>query len=160
MLAHVSNETKNFEPDSPVFDYHARRFFNNDQRWGDAQDEFYDFIGNVMDRSSFVTGIDVQFGDEIVTLSTCDYPLGRSYVSSRFALFGRRLREGEKIEDFDFTVAREVTPLYFDSWYRNKNTPQSEWEGREWDLSLVHGFEDWLETKPDWCPTVIRSPWV
>jgi hypothetical protein len=143
----------------PVFDYHRRRIFNEYCCWGfdSAQDNFYDFIGNVMDRSSFVTDVDIQFGDEFITLSTCDYPLGRDRVNSRFVLFARRLRPGESLDDINFDAAREVEPLYFDAWYADSRTSQTEWAGRQWDTNLVRGFGEWLADNPDWDPLFPQS---
>ncbi|MCL2754377.1 MAG: class B sortase [Oscillospiraceae bacterium] len=151
MLAHTR------DVDGPVFDYHRRRIFNEYCCWGydNAKDNFFDFIGNVMNRSSFYTDVDIEFGDEFITLSTCDYPLGRDRVSSRFVLFARRLRPGESLDKFDFNAAYEnPDPLYFDRWYADSRTPQSEWGGMTWDTALVRDFDEWLANNPDWDPQV------
>ena len=136
--------------DGSVFDYHRRHYFDNNGRWGNAKDEFYDFVGNVMDRSIFVTDVDIEYGDEFVTLSTCLYPLTRK-VNSRFALFGRRIRPGEDLSKIDFDAARlNSSPLYFDAWYRQKG---GSWQGRGWDTDKVSGFDEWLEQNPTWSST-------
>jgi hypothetical protein len=135
-----------------VFDYFRRRFFDDNGRWGNARDEFFDFIGNVMDRSNFVTDVDIQFGDEIVTLSTCHRPLDRlgSRVNSRYALFARRLRPGEDLSSLNIEAAHlNPSPLYFDEFYARMG---GEWEGRGWNTSLVRGFDEWLAGNP-------RTPW-
>jgi sortase B len=132
-----------------VFDYFRRRTFDDNGRWGNSRDEFYDFMGNVLDRSTFYTGVDVQYGDEIMTLSTCIFPLGDA-VDTRYAVFARRLRPGEDpIVDVD-AAWRNPSPLYFDAWY---NVRGGSWGGRTWDTSLVPGFDEWLTGNPDWCST-------
>jgi sortase B len=142
------------DKDGMVFDYFRRWNFNDDGRWGNSHDEFFDFIGNVMDRSNFYTEVDLRYGDEILTMSTCLWPLGRDNVDSRYALFARRVRPGE-----DPTVDVDAawinpSPLYFDAWYRIRG---GSWRGRSWDTSLVEGFDEWLAANPDWCSTQPRQ---
>ncbi|MCL2071761.1 MAG: class B sortase [Oscillospiraceae bacterium] len=116
-----------------VFNYFQRRFFN-------SKAEFYDFIGNVMDRSVFYTDVDVDYGDEILTLSTCFFPLGRS-IDTRVVVLARRVRAGEEPE-VDTSVAYiNPDPLYFDYYYRVQG---GEWGGRNWDTSKVKGFDDFI----------------
>jgi sortase B len=124
------NTNKN---DGHVFNYFQRRFFN-------SQDEFFNFAVNVMDRSVFYTDVDLQYGDEILTLSTCYFPLGGT--DDRFVVMARRVREGE-----DPTVDTSVafvnpSPLFFDKFYRFNG---GSWAGRNWDLSKVKGAEDYLQ---------------
>ncbi len=73
--------------DGVVFDYHNKILFNN-------QDDFDDFYSNVMKRSYYLTGIDVEYGDELITLSTCDHTI----KDGRFVIVARKLREGESAE--------------------------------------------------------------
>jgi sortase B len=143
--------------DGQVFDYFRRVRFDNTGRWGNSRDEFYDFIGNVLDRSMFITDVDLEFGDEIITLSTCNYPLGRD-ISTRYAFFARRLRPGEDLSALDLEAAHlNPSPLMFDTWYRRRG---GSWEGRGWDTALVRGFDEWLSEMPDWCSTrpIPRAP--
>ncbi|MCL2634294.1 MAG: class B sortase [Oscillospiraceae bacterium] len=113
-----------------VYRYFTKRYYDNEE-------QFFCFIGNIMDRSVFFTEVDLEYGDEIITLSTCYYPLGSQ--TDRFVLFARRVRPDE-----DPTVNVELTyinpsPLYFDYYYRVKG---GSWGGRNWDTSLVKGFDE------------------
>ncbi|MCM1382413.1 MAG: hypothetical protein NC192_10770, partial [Muribaculaceae bacterium] len=70
--------------DGVVFDYHNRLNFN-------SQAEYDDFINNVMARTQIITPVDVRYGDEFLTLSTCS----NEFSNSRFAVIARKVREGE-----------------------------------------------------------------
>ncbi|MCL2108514.1 MAG: class B sortase [Oscillospiraceae bacterium] len=118
-----------------VFDYHRRREFPD-------KASFYGFIQDVLDRSGFYNpDVDLKYGDEILTLSTCYYaPLGRN-VETRVAVFARRVRDGE-----DATVDTEQAyinpdPLYFEHYYKVMG---GAWGGRKWDLRFVEGLEEQL----------------
>lgn len=118
------------EKHGEVFNYHRVFSFAN-------EGEFYAYVGEIMDRSSFYTDVDLEYGDELLTLSTCYYPFG-SDVDSRFALFARRVRPGE-----DESVNTEVAyvnpnPKYFDYYYKVNG---GSWKGRSWDTSKVKGID-------------------
>ena len=53
------------------------------------------WLGQVKDYQLYDTGIDVEFGDEFLTLTTCNSTRRKN---GRFVVICRRLREGEKIE--------------------------------------------------------------
>ena len=117
-----------------VFDYFRRREFTN-------RDEFYDFIVNVLDRSGFYTDVDIRYGDEFLTLSTCHWPLGRTSVDSRIAVFARRVREGESPEVNTDVARLNPTPLFFKEYYRRRG---GAWGGRTWDTGKVEGLDEWI----------------
>jgi len=73
--------------DGIVFDYH---------NYLDLSDrETYDrFIANITERSQIVTAVDVEYGDEFLTLSTCS----NEFEPSRFVVFARKTRKGESSE--------------------------------------------------------------
>jgi SrtB family sortase len=122
-----------------VYDYFRKRTFPD-------RAEFYDFMQNVMDRSSFFTGVDIQYGDEILTLSTCHYPFGE-HIDARVGVFARRLREGESPEDFDLSAAYvNLSPLYFSLYYSLRG---GGWAGRDWDTSKVIGLDEFLLENPE-----------
>ena len=130
---YVHTEENKFDD---VFDYFRWRVFPD-------RDTFYAFIINVMDRSSFHTDVDLEYGDEILTLSTCYFPLGQN-VDSRIAVFARRVRPGESI-DVNLDLARlNPSPLFFAEYYRQMG---GSWGGRNWDTALVRGLCDWLEER-------------
>lgn len=123
------------EKDGYPYPYYRKRKFNNEY-------EFMDFMGNIMDRSLFYTDVDVEYGDQIITLSTCYwFPLGKT-VDTRFALFARKVREGESAEVDVDKITVNPSPLYFDEYYKRTGAV---WEGRRWDLSLVKDFDKYTD---------------
>ena len=58
--------------------------------------EFNDYVKTCRERSYISTDIDVEYGDQIITLQTCHM----DEDNSRFLVIGRRLRDDEKPEDF------------------------------------------------------------
>ena len=73
--------------DGYVFDYH---------NYLDLSDKavYEDFISNINERSQIVTSVDVRYGDEFLTLSTCS----NEFEPSRFVIFARKTRKGEDTE--------------------------------------------------------------
>lgn len=90
--------------DGYVFDYH---------NYIDLSDrEVYDrFISNINERSQIVTAVDVEYGDEFLTLSTCS----NEFEPSRFVVFARKTRKGED-EAVDVSAA-----------YLNPNAKEPDW---------------------------------
>lgn len=126
------------EDDGYVYAYHRKRQFKSEL-------EFMDFMGNIMDRSTFYTAVDVEYGDQIVSLSTCYYyPTGND-VESRFVLLARKVREGEDPSvDVDKVVVNP-DPLFFDAYYRIVG---GSWGGRTWDVDypwLVKDFDKYTD---------------
>lgn len=59
------------------------------------------YVNEVQERNQIVSPVDVQYGDQLLCLSTCS----NEFSDSRFVVFARRLRDGETIDDFDFSEA-------------------------------------------------------
>ncbi len=118
-----------------VFKYYKQRDIKN-------EGEFYNYIAKIMDRSLFYTDVDLEYGDEILTLSTCYYPLGDT-VDTRFVLYARRVREGESAEVDTSKAYINPDPLYFDYWYKCYG---GSWGGRKWDTTKVKGFDEYFAT--------------
>ena len=78
--------TNTDEEHGDVFDYTKYVYFKN-------SDEFYEYIKEVMDRSKYNTGVDVEYGDELLTLSTCDGSTG--FENMRLVIVARKVRENE-----------------------------------------------------------------
>lgn len=99
-------------------------------------DDFNNFIIEVMDRSWFFTDVDLTYGDELLTLSTCWWPLGRD-VDTRWVLFARKVREGES-EYVDTSKAyRNYQPKLFDYYY---DIIGGSWTGSVWDKSKLLSY--------------------
>ncbi|MBQ8175751.1 MAG: class B sortase [Oscillospiraceae bacterium] len=65
------------------------------------EETFNWYINEVQERNQIVSPVDVQYGDQLMCLSTCS----NEFSDSRFVVFARRLRDGESIDDFDFSEA-------------------------------------------------------
>ncbi|MGN1110404.1 MAG: class B sortase [Oscillospiraceae bacterium] len=101
-------------------------------------DDFNRFIIDVMDRSWFFTDVDLTYGDEILTLSTCFWPLGRK-VDTRWVILARKVRPGES-EEVDVTKAyRNYQPKLFDYYYERLGT---HWAGSVWDKKKLLSYSE------------------
>ena len=68
------------------------------------EEEFNAFVDEVRRRSLFDTSVDVEYGDELLTLSTCTY----EFKEARFVVVARRVRDGEDSKvDVDQAVVNE-----------------------------------------------------
>lgn len=94
-----------------VFNY-LRTDFSTD-------DEFYDFYNEVMERSYFITDVEVTPEDKILTLSTCSLLLD----DSRFVVMARLVRDGES-ENVDVSATRKnVNQRFPAAWCDENNQP-------------------------------------
>lgn len=69
----------------------------------DTEDDFNYYMNCVKEKQLFDTGIDVKYGDKLLTLSTCY----ADEDNSRFCIIARRLRDGESAEDFSTIEMRK-----------------------------------------------------
>ena len=101
------------EDEGPVFNY-LRTNFN-------SEESFLTFVSELRRRSLFDFGdVDVQAGDEILTMSSCTNRRESHLKDGRVVVFARRVREGE-----DATVDTTKTVLNDDvlmplAWYENQ----------------------------------------
>jgi sortase B len=113
-----------------VYPYINARDFRNEKA-------FNNFILDIMDRSVIWTDVDLKYGDNILTLSTCYYPYGKEKADTRVAVFARKVRDGES-EDVDVSAAqRNPDPLKFSYQYRVEG---GSWGGRAWDSSKLLSY--------------------
>lgn len=91
--------------DGIIFDYHNKLNFKD-------KSEYNEFIENIMLRTQIITDVDVQYGDEFLTLSTCS----NEFEPSRFVVFARKVR---KDEDSAVNVSRA---------YLNSNAKEPDWD--------------------------------
>lgn len=68
----------------------------------DTQEDFDFYKNKLREKQVFDTGVDMKFGDKLLTLSTC---YGETEANLRFILVARRLREGEVAGDLS-TIQR------------------------------------------------------
>lgn len=76
--------------------------------------KFNDFVSQFTKRSLIKTGVDVQYGDKFITLSTCS----TEFDNSRLVIIGREVREGESTEVDMSKFEINDNPLYPAVWYK------------------------------------------
>lgn len=102
----------------------------------DSKEAFNSFILDIMDRSVLWTDVDLTYGDEILTLSTCYYPYGKS-IDTRCVVFARKVRDGESA-GVDISKAQvNENPLKFSYQYQVEG---GSWKGRSWDTSKLLSY--------------------
>ncbi|MCL1903676.1 MAG: class B sortase [Oscillospiraceae bacterium] len=144
------DSTLSFYKEHPIINFDTRYekaewkvfasvLFNTQEEFGDVfqywnvtefedEDEFNDYILEVMDRSVLFTDVDLEYGDKLLTMSTCYWPM--TGVDTRVVTFARKVRPGES-KDVDFDKAKYNTGvLRFD---KEKQIYGDVWNGRVWD---------------------------
>ena len=118
--------------DGEVYDYFSKREFAD-------KTHFNNFILDVMDRSTIFTDVDLQYGDKILTMSTCYLILNRT-ETIRCVIFARKVREGESAEvDVSKAVLNYNRRLFQHEVDSGVGNP---WNGiRTWDTSKLIGYE-------------------
>ena len=93
-----------------VFDYHNRIIFQDEA-------DFKSFYDEVMKRTYYNTEVDVKYGDELITLSTCSLEI----KNARFVIVARKVRDGESPEvNTEKTVINSDKYMPLD-WYKVNN---------------------------------------
>lgn len=100
---------------------------------------FYEFVAECMDRSYYQTGVDVEYGDEFLTLSTCDFSTG--FQDMRLVVVARKVRENESPEVDTEKIIKKSSRKMFDQYY---SLYGNTWKGRDWDTSLVRGIDEYF----------------
>ncbi|MCH5203760.1 MAG: class B sortase [Oscillospiraceae bacterium] len=115
-----------------VFYYSGKTYFNN-------QAEFYDFVLECEDRSIYDTGVDIEYGDEFITLSTCD---ASTYMDLRLVVVARKVRPNEDPMVNTDRIVKKSSIKYFDGYYQIYGKL---WKGRTWDTSVVKGLDAYIK---------------
>ena len=121
--------------------------FNTDENYGevypytqiqefDNKASFNSFVLDIMDRSVLWTDVDLTYGDNILTLSTCYYPYGNK-VDTRCVVFARKVRDGESAEVDVEKAQVNNNPLKFTYQY---TTEGGSWQGSTWDTSKLLSY--------------------
>lgn len=113
-----------------VFDYITKTRF-------DSVDDFNNYIIEIMDRSWFFTDVDLTYGDELLTLSTCYWPIDRT-VDTRWVLFARKVRDGEDPAVNTAVAKRNYQAKLFDYYYEVLESDG--WGGSVWDRSKLLSY--------------------
>ncbi len=88
-----------------VFDYTQADF--------ESQEDFMAFTEELKKRSFYDIPVDIQPGDQLVTLSTCEY----DFDQSRLVVVGRKVRPGEEVDVSANEATKNPDPLYPQVWY-------------------------------------------
>jgi len=123
-----------------------------DNIYFDSKTHFDSFVADILDRSLYYTNVDLQYGDELLLLSTCDFSIfaNGSDSSVRLVIAARRVRENERPgftqEETDAFIDNRGTDendflkrKMFEEYYRVR-VPAG-WAGRNWDLNYIKDFE-------------------
>ncbi len=76
------------------------------------EEDFYNFVNEAKRRTIRTNNIDVEYGDQLLTLSTCNTLLGDR---GRFILLARKVRPGEDL--YEGTESKENTNIKWPSYY-------------------------------------------
>lgn len=98
-----------------------KKMFNYHDKVDMDEKEFNSFVSEMDKRSYFKTGVDVQFGDQLITLSTCDEEVTKGTSTNfRVALVARKVRPGEsaKVDTSKAVINKEM--IMPDLWVSDK----------------------------------------
>lgn len=129
--------TNVYEEDGAVFPYHTVRSFG-------SKSDFDNYCANILDRSNFINpDVDLQYGDKLLTLSTCMWNYGTPSISAgeahlRWVVFAREVRDGESASVDVSKAYANPDPLFFDAYYNNY--AGGSWGGRKWPKDLIKDF--------------------
>jgi sortase B len=91
-----------------VYDYQNKLSFNN-------KEEFYSFANEMKKRSIITNEVDLQYGDQFVTLSTCS----SIFSDAKLIVVGRLVRDGEDPLSGTQNYSRNENVRMPDIWYKN-----------------------------------------
>ena len=86
--------------------------------------QFYDYVNEIKRRTVRLTDVDVKYGDQLVTLSTCN----STFTEGRLVVFGRLLREGEDLMEGCTSQPNPNIrwPNSYYKWRKNTYDPNAE----------------------------------
>ncbi|MDR0984159.1 MAG: class B sortase [Ruminococcus sp.] len=91
-----------------VYDYQNKLSFS-------TKEDFYSFANELKKRSIITNEVDLKFGDQFVTLSTCS----SIFSDAKLIVVGRLVREGEDILAGTQNYSRNENVRMPDIWYKN-----------------------------------------
>lgn len=93
------------------------------------KDDFYDYIDEIKRRTIKNTNVDMQYGDELLTLSTCNNNLVNN---GRFVIAARKCRDGEDMKEGTTDSSKNKNVKMPSSYYSGKSTyNEKEFKGYE-----------------------------
>jgi len=131
------------EPLGEVFDYWNHVYFR-------SKSHFDNFMAEILDRSMYYTNVDLEYGDEILMLSTCDFSMftNGDYTSIRLVIAARRVRDNEFagfteaeidafIDNRGSNADGQLNRRMFEAYY---NMRGRQWAGRNWNPNYIKDF--------------------
>ena len=116
-----------------IYEEYGEVYYNyNNKHDFTSSDDFNHFIIDLMDRSDIFTDVDIEYGDDILTLSTCYWPFRSDMDNVRLAIFARKVRPGES--------------TYVDVSKAKVNTYVKRWQ---WVYDNIGGGYDWSQSNWD-----------
>ena len=126
--------------------------FNAEEQYGEvypyidktdfsSAEEFNDYIIEIMDRSDLFTDVDIQYGDELLTLSTCCWPFGSDMDNVRLVISARKVREGESPE-VDVSGAQVNQYVKRWKWVYDNISGGYDWFQSTWDRSKLLSYTE------------------
>lgn len=104
-----------------------------------SKEEFNSYILDIMDRSILWTDVDLEYGDSLLTLSTCYMYSPYENTDTRCVVFARKVRDGESAEVDVEKAQVNPTPLKFTYQYEKEGGER--WTGRTWDTSKLLSYD-------------------
>ena len=99
------------------------------------ENDFYDFVNGAKRRSMCLNDVDVLYGDQLLTLSTCNYLLDDR---SRLIIMARQVRPGEDPYEGTANSTRSENVLWPSMYYDLKPNEKYDWD----ELFVPYGPED------------------
>lgn len=97
-----------------VFDYSKSSFI--------SENDFNAWINSIQQKSIITTNIDVNFDDEILTLSTCAY----DFEGARLVVMARKIRNDSEDAESKVEASLNKSPVYPEIWYTKKGIKKPE----------------------------------
>lgn len=104
-----------------------------------SKEEFNSYVLDIMDRSILWTDVDLEYGDSLLTLSTCYMYSPYENTDTRCVVFARKVRDGESAEVDVEKAQVNPTPLKFTYQYEKEGGER--WTGRNWDTSKLLSYD-------------------
>ena len=117
-----------------VFDYNNKHDFS-------SREDFNNYIIDIMDRSDIFTDVDITYGDQILTLSTCYWPFRSDMENVRLAIFARKVRPGES-DKVDVSKAQVNTYVKRWKWVYDNIGGGYDWFQSNWDRRYLLSYTE------------------
>jgi len=120
--AFITNGSTDGDNNGYVFNYiFPNLAYVNKQQW---EETYGGYIAEINQRALYLTGVDIQPTDRLLTLSTCTY----EFENARLVVVARMLRPGESTEIDSSQIAVNKNPRYPQAWY-DKNGGTNPYSG-------------------------------